>query len=605
MSWYNKVAWSDGVMFRTPQFQQQERYLEHYAHKRAAPLSPFFFGFSHYGIDTEALALGKVIVKSAAGIFADGTPFDTPGNTLAPAPLTIRPEHLDQVIYLAVPVRAPNGEETSFDDAADSLARYAVFDAELRDTNSIGIGSHDIQLSRLRLRLVPEKELTGAWIGLALTRVKTIRADGSIELDDSLVPPVAGYGASDLLASWLATIHDLTRLRANALAQRLTGGDGGAGIAAEVSDYLLLQTLNRYEPLLQHLRRVPTTSPADLYALLLSMAGELSTYVRTDTRRPLDSHPAYSAEAGNTVIPDKNVCAASMQECAPGNGAYPVSYSLGWHGGPHLIAPRAANGHTEPVRTIADGVVVYVRRTDKAEKAALQYRGVRTDDGCVVIRHTTEIGEGDNAKVTFFSIYMHLQSVVGGVAVGKPVYRKDKLGVAGQIYGQAGQIHFEIVCDKANLQNLVGRPTGPLTASQGRTDAVYGDVWFNLPKGAMLFAKEPHPYVVDARQPPLGTHPSVQTQPSLAPSGTSCDLFIQMHYEKANCTLTTFRLEQDGRYTQVGDPQPAAGYAYNLYSEAMRLNARYTDGSTAPAVSAESTAAQPDLRNAALRSHAE
>ncbi len=73
----------------------------------------------------------------------------------------------------------------------------------------------------------------------------------------------------------------------------LTGGDGTAGMAAEVSDYLLLQTLNRYEPLLQNLRQVPTTAPADVYALLLGMAGELSTYVRTDTRRPLDSHPAY------------------------------------------------------------------------------------------------------------------------------------------------------------------------------------------------------------------------------------------------------------------------------------------------------------------------
>jgi type VI secretion system protein ImpJ len=302
MSWYNKVAWSDGVMFRTPQFQQQERYFEHYAHKRAAPLSPFFFGFSQYGIDNEALALGKVIVKAAAGVFADGTPFDTPGSTPAPTPLTIRPEHLEQVIYLAVPVRMPNGEETTFGEAADSLARYAVFDAELRDTNSIGIGSHDVQLSRLRLRLVPEKELTGAWIGLALTRVKAIRADGSVELDDTLVPPVAGYGTSVLLTSWLVKIHDLTRLRANALAQRLTGGDGAAGMAAEVSDYLLLQTMNRYEPLLQHMRQVPTTSPADFYMLLLSMAGELSTYVRPETRRPLNTHPEYQHVAPHVCL---------------------------------------------------------------------------------------------------------------------------------------------------------------------------------------------------------------------------------------------------------------------------------------------------------------
>ncbi|MFC0400777.1 type VI secretion system baseplate subunit TssK [Paraburkholderia rhizosphaerae] len=293
MSWHNKVTWSEGLFLRPQLFQQQERYFEYFAHKRAVPLSPFFFGFSHYAIDNEALSLGKVIVKSASGVFADGTPFDSPGTTPPPAPLTIRPEHLEQVIHLAVPVRMPNTEETTFDDSSHSLARYAVFDTELRDTNSIGQGPKTVQLSNLRVRLLPQKEMADAWIGLPLVRVKTLRADGSIELDDTLIPPVSGYGASALLTSWLAKVHELTRLRAQALAKRLTGGDGQAGTVAEVSDYLLLQTLNRYEPLLQHLRRVPTTSPADLYALLISMAGELSTYVRPRTRRPLDSHPPY------------------------------------------------------------------------------------------------------------------------------------------------------------------------------------------------------------------------------------------------------------------------------------------------------------------------
>ncbi|MDR5816713.1 type VI secretion system baseplate subunit TssK [Caballeronia sp. LZ033] len=296
MSWHNKVTWSEGLFLCPQLFQQQERYLEHFAHKRAAPLSPFFFGFSHYAIDSEALALGKVIVKSASGLFADGTPFDMPGSTPPPAPLTIRQEHLEQEICLAVPVRVPNGEETTFDDSADSLARHSVFATDLRDANSTGLGPKTVQLSNLRVRLLPRKEMTGGWIGLPLARVKSLHADGSIELDESLVPPVCGYGASALLTTWLGDVHDLLHLRADKLAKRLTGSDGQAGSVAEVSDYLLLQTLNRYEPLLQHLRRVPTTSPAKLYALLLSMAGELSTYVRPATRRPLDTHPPYRHE---------------------------------------------------------------------------------------------------------------------------------------------------------------------------------------------------------------------------------------------------------------------------------------------------------------------
>jgi hypothetical protein len=298
----------------------------------------------------------------------------------------------------------------------------------------------------------------------------------------------------------------------------------------------------------------------------------------------LPSQPAHeidAAGAGNTIMPDHDVCTSGMQQCAPGNGAYPVSYNLGWHGGPHLIAPKAAHGHTEPVRAIADGKVVYVRRNSPEGSAALQYRNVRTDDGCVVIKHTTEIGEGDSAAVTFFSIYMHLQSVAGAISIGKPVYRKDLLGAAGQIYGQSGQIHFEIVCNDANLRKLVGRTTGPLIAKQGRADAIYGDTWFKVPKGAKLFENEPHPYRRDASEPPLGPHRSVQSQ---RPIGvTSSDLIIRMHYEKGACTLTTFKLQQDGSCTQVGHPPREDNYEYDLYQKASSLNAQYADGSTSPA----------------------
>ena len=295
MSWYNKVAWSEGLFLRPQLFQQQERYLEHLAHKRAAALSPFFWGFSRYGIDAESLSLGKVVLSSAAGIFADGTPFDAPGQALTPPPLTIRPEHIDQVIYLAVPIRMPNSEETSFDEpgvVSSSLARFNVFDTELRDANSIGQGSKTVQLSQLRLRLLPQRELTDAWIGLPLTRVTTLRSDGSIAIDANLIPPVAGYGASPLLTSWITNLHGLCRLRAESLAGRLSGNDGKSSEAAEVSDYLLLQILNRSEPLLEHWLRVGETSPEHLYTLLRSMSGELATFVRASTRRPRQ-HPPY------------------------------------------------------------------------------------------------------------------------------------------------------------------------------------------------------------------------------------------------------------------------------------------------------------------------
>lgn len=302
MSWYNKVVWSEGLFLRPQLFQQQERYLEHFAHKRAAALSPFFWGFHHLAIDAEALALGKLVVSGAAGIFQDGTPFDAPAHAKLPAPLALRHEHLNQIIYLAVPIRTPNAEETSFEDAQDSLARYRSFEEDLLDANSIGQGPKLVQLGDLRLRLVPEKELTESWLGMPLAKVTEIRADGSARLDAGLIPPVNVYTASALLQTWLAEVHGLLRLRATSMAERLTASSTRGGDAAEISEYLVLQLFNRFEPVLEHMLAAKADSPEALYVQLTAFAGELSTFVRTATRRPNPDYPAYRHDEPHTCI---------------------------------------------------------------------------------------------------------------------------------------------------------------------------------------------------------------------------------------------------------------------------------------------------------------
>lgn len=285
MSWHNKIVWTEGLFLGPQHFQQQERYLEGYAHRRSSPLTPFYWGFEHYRIDTDSLALGKLVLARISGVFSDGTPFDAPSQTPLPPPLTVRPEHLEQTIHLAVPIRTPNSEETSFDDNVASLARYIAVEEELRDANAIGLGSKLVQLAQLRLRLLPEKELTDAWIGLPIAKITSLHSDGSITLDTRLIPPVTNFGTNLLLVDWISKIHGLSQLRAQSLSARLTGAEGKAEGAAEVADFMLLQMFNRYEPLLNHLLNVPESHPEGIYQMLSSYASELSTYV-AQTRRP-------------------------------------------------------------------------------------------------------------------------------------------------------------------------------------------------------------------------------------------------------------------------------------------------------------------------------
>jgi len=284
----NKVIWSEGLFLRPQLFQQQERYFEYFAHKRASTLSPFFWGFSQYEIDHEALSYGKLVLGIVRGVLPDGTPFDVPDHADLPEPLTILPEHLGKMIYLAVPLRLDNSDETIFSQHdASSLARFRAHEAELCDTNAIRQGPKPVQIAQLRLKLVSENEMTESWIGLPLTRVKAIQPDGSVLLHtDDYIPPVTGYAANTLLSKWLTHLNGLLKMRAGMLANRLSSSDGKASASAEIVDYLLLQIFNKYEPILDHLRHVPELPPIVLYEELAKLAGELSTFVRTNTRRP-------------------------------------------------------------------------------------------------------------------------------------------------------------------------------------------------------------------------------------------------------------------------------------------------------------------------------
>ena len=63
---------------------------------------------------------------------------------------------------------------------------------------------------------------------------------------------------------------------------------------ADVPDFLLLQSVNRWQKLLSHWADAGNVHPEDLYATLVQMVGEFATFTET-TRRP-NSYPAYRHE---------------------------------------------------------------------------------------------------------------------------------------------------------------------------------------------------------------------------------------------------------------------------------------------------------------------
>ena len=241
----------------------------------------------------------------------------------------------------------------------------------------------------------------------------------------------------------------------------------------------------------------------------------------------------------------------------PNTGNFPVISHLGWHGGLHIEhTDTGATG--EAVRAIADGTIVYYRESAVDYDAPpLNYNGP-THNGCIVIKHETEIGEGDDGKVVFFSIYLHLKQTFKPVGTSK-VYRKEPIGTVGQCSND-NAMHIEIVCDDANLKKLVGRSDPTLDVSKdGRDKVVYGDMHFYLPAGAQFHAAEPAAHVLT---------------PTTAAAYTSTEaLYVTMRLEKGQCSMTTRREDPAGSgiYAIVGDAVNSPDYEYNLYKRATKL----------------------------------
>jgi predicted chitinase len=282
----------------------------------------------------------------------------------------------------------------------------------------------------------------------------------------------------------------------------------------------------------------------------------------------------------NTAMPAP---ASRLKSTNAPEGSFPLSNELGWHNGMHIAAPA-----NQPVRAIADGKVIFAGKPNAVKTDVTDPQNYNpfdadpskptaawTDNGCIILEHKTEIGaQGATAtEVTYYSLYMHLsdlaritpagQTTKRLLTVGDNVLRKDEIGSTGQVYGHAGQIHFEICMNAANLQSLIGRApawTAPATAAtpipaptaDGRTDSVFGSLYFYLPAST-----------------PTATTPAMPTthlRGTAAPATSlGSPLWVKMDYSAGHCTLTSYNASG----TLINALGAETDAEYNLYKTAI------------------------------------
>lgn len=289
MTWTNKVIWAEGMFLQPQHFQQHDRFLGRQQQARMNAALAYGWGYLSLTLDSAALNLGKVALTAATGVLPDGLTFDLPGQDPAPAAFDVPPDARDELVVLALALPRPGVAESDAEsDNASMPPRFRVAEVNVGDNNVTGERVAPLQVGQLNLRLMLARDAGEGYVTLGVCKVVERRADNKLVLDTQYIPPTLHALGNELLASHLRELHGLLHQRGEALAARLSQ-PGRAGVG-EIADFLLLETINRHEPLIAQWRQTSILHPKDLYFGAVSLAGDLSTF--RDRRRPADL-PAY------------------------------------------------------------------------------------------------------------------------------------------------------------------------------------------------------------------------------------------------------------------------------------------------------------------------
>jgi type VI secretion system protein ImpJ len=290
MTWTSRVIWQEGMFLRAQHFQQQDRWLDALVRGAVRPLRPYPWGLTELTLNRDLLATGRFAVASAEGIFEDGTPFSIPDEAEHPPPLELPENTRNALVYLALPIRQPGAPEVA---APDVEGRLAARGFEAYDTHSGSPQPAELQVGKLRLRYLLEGEERSGYHCIGVARVQEVSAANQVTLDSGWIPPALLCSAGPQLSGLIAEFAGMLNQRGDALAARMVA-PGSRGVA-EVSDFLLLQSINRWQKLLMHWAEAGVVHPEELYATFVQMAGEFATFTNTTSRRP-GTYPAYRHE---------------------------------------------------------------------------------------------------------------------------------------------------------------------------------------------------------------------------------------------------------------------------------------------------------------------
>ncbi|KGS14013.1 hypothetical protein ALP73_200103 [Pseudomonas coronafaciens pv. garcae] len=330
----HKVIWQEGMLLRPQHFQHNDRYYDHQLRVRTRLAGPYNWGFTAVEIDPQFLGSGQIVLAHASGILPDGSVFDIRDHD-TPLVLDIPANTSNMAVYIALPIVAGNCVEARGHEQPDAVTRFTAYSASISDSNAGEDSLTPVFCARPEFRLLlGEPRGESAYAMLKLCHILICGPDRSLTLDAAFSPTSLCASGSRYLMSCLKEVSALLLHRGDVIAERI--GSTGQASGAELGDFMMLQIVNRNALILRHFLNIGHIHPEELYRLLLTLLGELSTF-GDDSRRPrLESsyqHSDQGATFRSVMLAIRQMLSMVLEQHAQELELQPRQYGV-------LVSPR-------------------------------------------------------------------------------------------------------------------------------------------------------------------------------------------------------------------------------------------------------------------------
>lgn len=288
MGEYSKVVWAEGTYLSPQHFQQNDRYAESNLHNIVSFAQAHYYGAFDLAINDSLLKQGVVGLSRLEVVFEDGTVYIPTSLEIDSLSYSMPANTAETKLYLVITRVTASSNEISYELDEIKNTRYSAFDKPLIDTTDSDSDPRVVTLAKLNARLMLEDDIHSSLIKIPLAIVSS-NDNAEVDIQESYIPPTLIAQKNSKLYNYINELYGLLAQKSKSLANAVN--DPNRGGSLEITDFLMLQTVNRYLAYMLHQKQATNhTHPEALFVSLSKLCGDLMTFLPT---RKMGDMPVY------------------------------------------------------------------------------------------------------------------------------------------------------------------------------------------------------------------------------------------------------------------------------------------------------------------------